>query len=333
MNFRERVFGCLAGLTLGDALGMLSEFMTPEEIQKEYTWLDKLQRVPAWHPHSVMTPGEVTDDTRQALAVAHAYDDEGRFTPEAVARELIAWKNSDDNSVRLCIGPSTKEALEKLASGVSPSEAGINGKTNGAAMRAAVIGLLNAGNAQSALEEAVIASLPTHGTGVAISGAAAVACAVAEAATGTANLTTILEAAKWGAREGKKKGVWIWSTALETRIELAERIVGESKNDWAGLNALYKYVGTDMYVPESVAAAFGVLLLAKGDPMMSVLYGANIGGDTDTVASIAGAICGAWKGIDTLDMNMVSQVEKVNGLDLGGEANRLVEIAEKKKHE
>jgi ADP-ribosylglycohydrolase len=88
-----------------------------------------------------------------------------------------------------------------------------------------------------------------------------------------------------------------------------------------------------MYVPESVAAAFGVLLLAKGDPMKAVLYGANIGGDTDTVASIAGAVCGAWKGRDTLDLQMVSRVEKVNDLDLGSEADRLVKIAEKKQNE
>jgi ADP-ribosylglycohydrolase len=331
MKFFEKALGCLAGLALGDALGMSTEFLTPEQIVKEFSWLDRLRPAPAWHPHAPMLPGEVTDDTRQMLAVAHAYDVRGTLAAENVVRELLAWEASNDNSVKLCMGPSTRQALEKLRLGVSPAEAGKNGKTNGAAMRAAVVGLMTAGHPERTLDEVVEASLPTHGTSVAISGAAAVACAVAEATGEKATLTSILEAAKWGAREGFKRGVWAWSTPLDGRIELAERLVREAGDRQAALQAVYRYVGTDMMVAESVAAAFGVFLLAEGDPMKAVVLSANIGGDTDTIAAMAGAISGAWRGMEAIDANMLAQVEQVNDLDFKNEADRLVNIVESKQ--
>ena len=49
---------------------------------------------------------------------------------------------------------------------------------------------------------------------------------------------------------------------------------------------------------ETVPAAFGIVRLAKGDPWQAVMMGANFGRDTDTIACMAGAICGALAGID-----------------------------------
>ena len=121
---------------------------------------------------------------------------------------------------------------------------------------------MTAGHPERTLDEVVEASLPTHGTSVAISGAAAVACAVAEATGEKATLTSILEAAKWGAREGFKRGIWVWSTPLDGRIELAERLVREASDRQSALEAIYRYVGTDMLVAESVAAAFGFSCLS-----------------------------------------------------------------------
>jgi len=332
MNSIDKTLGCLAGLALGDALGMATEFLTPEQIKKEFSWLDRLRPAPAWHPHAPMQAGEVTDDTRQMLAVAHAYDTQGVLTADAVAQQLLGWEASNDNSVQLCMGPSTHQALEKLRHGIPPTETGRAGKTNGAAMRTAVVGLMTAGHPDATLDDVVAASLPTHGTGVAIAGAAAVACAVAEATTEKATLTSILEAARWGAQEGFKRGAWAWSTPLEGRIELAERLVREADDLQDALKDIYRYVGTDMLVAESVAAAFGVFMLAGGNPMKAVVLGANIGGDTDTIAAIAGAVSGAWQGVEAIDAGMLAQVEKVNGLDLKEEARRLTSIIESKRH-
>jgi ADP-ribosylglycohydrolase len=47
---------------------------------------------------------------------------------------------------------------------------------------------------------------------------------------------------------------------------------------------------------ETIPATLALCLLADGDPTLVVIYDANFGRDTDTIATMAGAICGALKG-------------------------------------
>mgnify|MGYP001026492541 FL=1 len=330
MNLFERVYGCLAGLALGDALGMPTEFLTREQIGKEFGWVDHPLRAPAWHPHHKLRAGQVTDDTGQALAVAHAYALDGSLTAEAVARELVAWSEQVGENLPLVVGPSTRLALEQIKAGGDPRKTGRKGTTNGASYRAVIVGLVNCHHPEDLIPQVVEACLPTHGTTTAISAGVAVASAVAQAMLEGASLESIFDAAQLGAREGRSHGVWAWGTPLEGRIELALKIVAESGSPEMALDDLASCVGVDMLVAESVATAFGLVSLAEGDVMLAVTYGANIGGDTDTMAAIAGAVCGAWQGIDALDGKILARVEKINKLDLKAEAERLVAIIDSK---
>jgi ADP-ribosylglycohydrolase len=330
MNLYKRVLGCLAGLALGDCLGGPTELLTRAQIQAEFGWVDHFVQAPAWHPHHILEPGRITDDTGQVLAVAHAVDPAGSLTADAVARELLLWAESAGENRDVVIGPSTRAALERLRQGESPRQAGTTGVTNGAAYRAVIPGLLCYAQPAQILEQVVEVCLPTHGTTPAISGAAAVAFAVATALGEEPRLADVISAAEEGAVAGRNFGAWRWATPLEKRIELAVRLVKESSTFQHALTALADYVGTDMLVSESVACAFGVIFLAEGDPMKAVQYGANIGGDTDTIAALAGAVCGAMKGIDAIDLSMLHNLELVNQLDLASEAGRLVGIIEKR---
>jgi ADP-ribosylglycohydrolase len=329
MNPHNRILGCLAGLALGDSLGSPTEFLTRLQIRAEFGWVDYLVQAPAWHPHHALQPGQITDDTGQALAVARALGMDGQTTAQDVARTLLAWADQAGDTLALIIGPSTHKALERLRNGESPRLTGQSGTTNGAAYRAVIPGLMNSSNPERILSQVVEVCLPTHGTTVAISGAAAVACAVASALSANTGLDDILQAAERGARAGREFGAWAWGTPLEKRIELAVRLVKENPQTEDALSALADYVGTDMLVAESVASAFGVVTLADGDPMKAIQYGANLGGDTDTIAALAGAICGAWKGVDAIDRDMLAQVERANGIDLAAEATRLVNLLQR----
>ena len=326
MNLQDRVYGCLAGLALGDSLGGPTEFLTRAQIKAEFGWIDHLVQAPAWHPHHALLPGQVTDDTGQVLAVAHALDTHGQTTAEDVATQLLGWAGQVGETLAVIIGPSTRRALARLANGESPRLTGQGGTTNGAAYRAVIPGLVNFACPEQILPQVVEVCLPTHGTTVAISGAAAIAFAIARALSEVPTLVGILEAAENGARVGREQGTWAWGTPLEKRIELAVRLVAENPQPEFALSALADYVGTDMLVAESVACAFGVMALANGDPMKAIQYGANLGGDTDTIAALAGAVCGAWRGIDSIDRDMLSKVEGINHMDLSAEAARLVNM-------
>lgn len=322
----SKAYGCLAALALGDAMGCPTEFMTPEQISVEYGRVESLVAAPVWHPHNALPPGRVTDDTEQALALVGVYLRDGRMSAEAVAQAMLEWADAQGEHLALYLGPSTRQALEALRAGADPRESGRTGKTNGAAMRVAPVGIVCAGDFEGALADAVKASLPTHGTTLALSAAAAVACAVAEAVREDVTLDDVLEAGMGGAVRGREFGAWVWTPPLEKRIELAWRLVSQAENEDEAVQSLYDYSGVDLTVTESVPTAFGLVALAEGDPMRAVRHAANIGGDTDTIGAIAGAICGALQGIEAVDRALLAQVERVNGLNLATTAQGLVHV-------
>ena len=331
MSFVDKAYACLAGLALGDALGMPTEFLTPGQITEHFGWVEDFGPAPEWHPHSRMEPGEITDDTGQALAIAHAYAGDGALRLEAVVRELLAWAEAmPEDKYGILVGPSTSQALEAIQAGSPPEKSGASGKTNGGSMRVAPVGIVQRGDIIGAVEDAHVACIPTHNTTVAIAGSGAVAAAIGEALKDDSTLESITNAGKVGARRGRKKGAWAWGTRLENRIELAEEIVRGEDDEKKALRRLYEYVGVDMLVAESIATAFGIVILAKGDPMKACVLGANAGGDTDTIAAVSGAICGAWRGMRDIDQGLLKILLDVNNLDLYHEAQRLVHIAKGK---
>ena len=324
----SKAWGCLAGLALGDALGMPTECLTPEQIAAEYGRVETLVAPSGWHPHAALPRGRVTDDTEQALALARVYLRDGQMSAEAAAQAMLDWAAAQSEHLALYLGPSTRQALEALRAGVPPRQSGCRGKTNGAAMRVAPVGIVNAGDLEGALQDTVEACLPTHSTTLAISGAAAVACAVAEAMRGGATLDSVLEAAAEGAIRGRQHGVWVWTPPLEKRIALALQLVRQAENEAEATRALYDYVGVDLTVPESIPIAFGLVVLVEGDPMRATRCAANLGGDTDTIGAIAGAVCGALRGIEVVDRALLAEIERVNGLDLETVARGLVTVGQ-----
>ncbi len=60
--------------------------------------------------------------------------------------------------------------------------------------------------------------------------------------------------------------------------------------------------------------------------MVAMTMAANLGGDTDTLASMAGSICGALQGVGAFDEGMLAEVEAVNGLDLRSLARSLLAL-------
>lgn len=320
-NYLSKAHGCLAGVALGDALGCATEFMTRVEICERYGWLDHFAARPGGsHP-----AGTITDDTEQTLLIAQLLATSERLTPERVAAALVEWAKG---GLSPYLGPSTRRALTQLLQGASPYETGTGGTTNGAAMRVAPIGIVHAGDTYSAWRDAVAASIPTHNTRNAIQGAVSIACAVAAAMTDDATVESVIAAAQEGARRGREFGAWSWATPLDKRIELAVELVGRAASPTDALQSLYDYIGVGLDPAESVATAMALVVAARGEPMTAILAGVNIGGDTDTIAAIAGGICGALRGIEALDAAMVKQVEQVNGLDLQVLARALVKRKE-----
>jgi ADP-ribosylglycohydrolase len=191
--------------------------------------------------------------------------------------------------------------------------------TNGAAMKVAPAGWANPGDLNAAVRAACSICIPTHNTDVAFSGAAAVAGSVAVAAAG-GNLGEVLEASVDAARLGRRIGLAeafeVPAPDMASRLALALDVAAakgsrEERIGW--LNAL---IGPGLPITEAVPMAVGAVAVIPDDPMELIRVIVNLGGDSDTVAAIAGAIAGTMGGIDALDADMVATLERVNGLDI-----------------
>lgn len=53
----NKVYGSLAGLVIGDVMGMPSEFMTPAQIRKQFVYIDAFCDPPEDHIHPDLRRG------------------------------------------------------------------------------------------------------------------------------------------------------------------------------------------------------------------------------------------------------------------------------------
>ncbi len=325
MTPRDRALGALYGLALGDALGMPMQLMSRAAVQAAYGSVTGFLDATPDHPLAAgMAAGSVTDDTEQALLLARLLiDGEGHVDAGMYAAALVEWENGMRARGSLdLLGPSTKRAVQAVLDGESVETTGRFGTTNGAAMRVAPIGIVMPSDDPDALVDRVVeASRVSHNTGVAIAGAAAVAAAVSAGIDGQPYLQAALAAARIGA----ERGYWIAAADVASRIHLATTLASPLDPE-ASLTAIYKVIGTSLATQESVPAAFGILAIFPDDPWKAVCAAATLGGDSDTVAAIVGAIAGAVHGVDSWPSDARATVRDVNELDLEAVVDQLLAL-------
>lgn len=338
----NRILGSLAGACIGDALGAPTEERSIEEIRR--IWGGRVEQFYAPPDDSPFargrSPGQFTDDASQMLYLVDAYiEGDGTLTPQLMAQALLRWAESRE--YERFTGPSTRKGLERLRSGEDPSSAGRVGRltnegtTNGAAMRVAPAGLAHPGDVEAAARDAMISCLPTHGTNLAISGAACVAAAVATAVAPGASLMDVVRAARWGAERGdelgRQHGREVAGPTVVRRLELALELGARARSFDEAVADIAACIGTGLHISEAVPAALGIFLAAGGNPFLAVVGGANGGADTDTVACIGGSIAGAFQGFDAIPKDLYRQVVAANGLDLESKARDLATVVLKER--
>lgn len=300
MNLKSKILGGLYGQALGDAWGMPAYF-DPDQTWRAFGWITTFLPAPSDHEvHGGLPAGRITDDSEQAFSLARAYLAAGGVTVPATVQAIVDWYDRTGGDQSRYVGPSTRRGVLALKRGEDPYQAGRMGDTNGAAMRVSPVGLLHPGAPVAAVEDAYLSCVPTHNTNVAASGAGAVAAAVSIAVTPDATLDSIVAAGILGAELGRKRGtVWL-GPSVARRIEMAVQIALRPDEPLVRLRDLYADIGTSLSIVETVGAAFGVLVMGKGDPATVAMYAANLSGDADTVAAIACAMAGAYQGIDAI---------------------------------
>ncbi|WP_296261834.1 MULTISPECIES: ADP-ribosylglycohydrolase family protein [unclassified Pseudomonas] len=331
IDIRDRALAAFYGLALGDALGMPTQSLSRERIKQQFGRITTLTAADADQPIAPGMPaGSITDDTEQAVLVAELLvAGAGLIQPSELAQSLIDWeavmqaKGSQD-----LLGPSTKRAIEMILAGHSPEEAGRYGTTNGAAMRIAPVGIAaDVSNQQSFIEAVMQACQVTHNTTLGISSAAAVAAVVSAGINGI----SLGEALDIGARiavHAERHGHWIAGARISARILWAKKLCAGVSNEQLP-DLIYDVIGTSVASQESVIAAFALAhQVACGQlPAFDALcMAASLGGDTDTIAAILGAMLGASQGMSAWPVALIEQIKTVNGLRLCSLVEQLLSL-------
>jgi ADP-ribosylglycohydrolase len=303
----DRLAGALLGQALGDALGFVVE-AEPPGIAEAYVRDCLLVGRAGERAHPQHPFGQYSDDTQLARELLLSVRDAGGWSPVAFAAR-VAELFRDGRDVGA--GEGTRGAARRLLAGSSWRESGTPAPYagNGSAMRVAPLGLLFGGDVEAMLAAAREQSQVTHLDPRCAAGAVAVAGAVALAATPRAlDQGAFLETlARWVAREDDSVATAVASVASWVDLsppDAAHRLhaagIDPSQADrWRGVSA---------FVTSSVAWSLYAFLRSPDDYWTTVCTAIAVGGDTDTVAAMAGAIAGARLGPAALPTELVGRI-------------------------
>lgn len=323
----ERTKHTLLAVAYGDAMGMPTENYTRKGIARQFG------RVTTFLPSPVdeaaiyrrLAAGEVTDDTQHTVFVCESLLlGHGRVQAKDFVQRLMRWLEHDDKS-QYVVGPSTVRALKAIESGVSITEAGTTGTTNGAAMKIAPIGLVHSYlDLEDMVQQVAEICMPTHNTQIAIQGASVIAATVSYCFDHPViDWDELYELIQQAAAAAEAFGVPRPGPDLMARIHFGWRLAQEENED-RFLDCLYSFMGTGMQTIETVPAVLAIVRKCSGKLKPCVQIAANIGGDTDTIGAICGAICGA----NHFDLAQVDQQTLIaaNDIDFDDLARRMAEL-------
>lgn len=269
-DLADRAVGALLGLAVGDAVGTTLEFK-PRDTYPPLT--DMIGGGPF-----DLRPGDWTDNTSMALALADSLVARGALDPADLMRRFVNWWRHGEYSVTgACfdIGVTTRTALARfeadgdpIAGDTDPQMAG-----NGSLMRLAPVAIWGARREDAVMREAArVQSATTHG---------APACFAACEA-----YALMMKAAIGGAGfEG--------AVAVGAGVTAEPPIGPILAGGWRGTPR--HEIRSSGFVAHSLEAALWCVA-ETSDFRDAVLLAANLGNDADTTAAIAGQLAGALYG-------------------------------------
>ena len=313
---RERIIGSLKGIACGDAIGKQTEGLSRDGVLRWYP--DGIRGfegspgtvIPRYVANSKREwrIGETTDDTERTIAVAHAILQDGHVHHTSVGREMLACTKS--------VHPGVK-SLWEFHEKADPARVTLDHDGCGAAIRVAPVGMLyRSARLHDIVAGAREASISTHGGPLALAAAAASAAAVSAAIDG-AGPVEIIELARNAAtqaecqRSGAKESVFAQAMSIIHADLRARR-----RLDADEVAATHFPVTPLTIVP--LALSLAVVMQSIDE---AILLAANVGGDSDSVASVAGSILGA-RFPNTVNDEWYGIVESIN-------SHGLVAIGEK----
>lgn len=334
----KKVYGCMLGGAIGDALGGPVEHMSPEDIRREYGGnLDRYvayRRPPSYHAQFGEGDriGAYTDDTRLKHVICDAiFAANGRPRPGDLGHVLAEkYHHAPDEMYRGFIEEYYLKAVwgrDKVIFSGEP--------TNGAIMANSPLGLIAACHPEEAYQLGFDLAFLTDGH--AKTAAAMLVTAIAEAMRPSATVDSIIETAREThiqfarRREGDHwhNTPWRYDPNLKF-LDEALVIARRERDVFAIRQPLMELLEWGHLFSESIhtlVVALSMFVASRGDIRQSIMGAIMYGRDKDSYASVAGALAGAFRGIDYIPTEWIQPVVDGNTeVDMHAYSIRLTEI-------
>lgn len=283
-ELRDRFRGCLLGLAVGDALGGRFEAQSAAHLRSRFPDVQSLF-------DSADSELWYTDDTQMTIGVAETLIANGSIIEADLCRAFV------ENYVpSRGYGRGTRAVLEAMEDGRdyrAIAERYFPGGSlgNGAAMRVAPVGLLFSNHSQRCWDEARLSALPTHLHPMGIEGAQVLALAV--------SLCVRMRSLDSG-KFFDELQAFATTGEFRERLLLAKNVGGS-----ADLTAL----GNGIEALDSVPTAIAAFTLHPNSFSEAIGHAIMLGGDTDTIAAMTGALSGAYLGLEAIPPSLVNSLE------------------------
>lgn len=310
--YEDRCIGVMLGVACGDILGANVEFSSREAIRELHGRVENFLDSD-WRPF-----GQYTDDTEMTLALATSLIRRGTVDAEDCARAYAEFFGSES---RRGYGPGVSQLLEMLRQGADYRQTGravhsTGSYGNGGAMRIGPLGLAFRNASAPSLREAVrCALLCTHVHPEAVDGALIQALAVARLSTTVDAssleenhfLTSLHATAQTPSLRDKLAVILDASPSTPDETILAAVCTPSEFGEQFQIRAT-----------EAVTCALWAFIRNWPDPEECLVRAVGLGGDTDTVAALAGALVGALHGTSWIPLRWYENIENTEAVGRDG---------------
>ncbi len=315
MTLRNKITGMFFGIAIGDALGMPWEMLRMNQILSSGKNISRYYNPPEDHKFhgGKLQAGEITDDTQLSLVVAESLIACRKLDMDDLARRHVAAMDKSTSGW----GEGTRNAIQKIKHGASWKESGTDSIGNGVMMKISPYGALMAtliADGQSGeslwLQQAKNLGSLTHTSRLAL-------------ASGWIQAELIRFCLLWNNPsrqhgEFRKQFLLLAIKAClqteceyddfeQTPVRLVDRLINlfYNRQYLKDISSLAELNGNKPFLVYNSLPMAYACFLGIPDKIQSLYNSILVGGDTDTNASIVGALLGAKNGLTIFPRHLI----------------------------
>jgi ADP-ribosylglycohydrolase len=298
--------GAVIGAAIGDAMGHPTEFISSFAAIRQRYGPKGVTGYELYWERGGKRFAPYTDDTQMAELVlrsllwARETDSDLDACMRHMANAFVEWANHPQGGHR-APGNACLSGCRALERGTPWRKAG--GPTAGgcgSVMRAYPFGLVFADDLPRAERWAVEHSRLTHNDPIALAACAAMAVGMGLIVARRDTTTVLSEMIAAACRYSPRTGMMMALALDEARTGVEPEVTLQRLQGWAA--------------HEAIAAAVYLFARHADDPEAAILEGANTPGDSDSLATLVGAMVGARRGLAAFPPTWVADLERSESL-------------------